>query len=316
MKTIFTLLFVSTLHIVIGQNAMVGTISNIDCSELDVYSILHFTYTDGETKKTYEMYMNEVVTLDEYPVFTTSHVWNEYEDLMTTTDFDSLEILLLNDEDVVIFYDSVEIEGHYEYYLLDIYTISQSPADVRTRESSIGSWSLKDMLEAYQIIHSSDDILYDSFGTDAFLIQSCYFSSAIAFYNNFEEADADTSGRKELSEMCINEYSSVQEYDDDYYDEYLDDPEAHYFEGVFLEEYSENKSIKGYWNYDDKMLALDAIYSVLTDLEQSLGEFTDDFIICYLFKIESLYDNFYSADQDFEGMSELAEDCTDEIFPD
>lgn len=313
MKILFTLTFVISIITAYGQNVMVGSISKIDCSWLNDYSLLKFSFGEGKNLTEYEMYMNEVVTLDEYPIFTTSHVWNEYEDMMTTVDFDSLEIQLLEDENVIIFYDSVELGDSYAFYLLDMLTITDSPSEIRTRKSTIGSWSLEDMLEAYQIIHSSDDILYDSFGTNAYLIQSCYFSTAMLFYDNFQEADTDTVGRQELAQLCVNEYITEQEYEDDYYDQYLSE-NIHYYEATFLEEYSETVSVKGYWNYDDKMLAIDAINEVLPDIEAGFGQYTDDFILCYLFKIESEYDNFYLADHDLDGMTKLAEDCTEQLI--
>ena len=67
-------------------------------------------------------------------------------------------------------------------------------------------------------------------------------------------------------------------------------------------------SEKGNWNDSDKKAALKAIKSVDADLEV-FGDNKQQFIDCYLEKIEANYSSFAAADMDSEGCEVLATKC-------
>lgn len=75
----------------------------------------------------------------------------------------------------------------------------------------------------------------------------------------------------------------------------------------------EGASKKGAWSEEDKKLAHDAVETLRADLEATYGEYTDDFLDCYLGKAEMNYDNYNSANNDLEGMQKIATECTDDI---
>lgn len=72
-------------------------------------------------------------------------------------------------------------------------------------------------------------------------------------------------------------------------------------------------SKKGNWNAEDKAKADAAIAAVDSDLD-AFGDKKQDFIDCYLQKIEANYKNFNSADSDLDGCSKLAEKCAKEVL--
>lgn len=74
-------------------------------------------------------------------------------------------------------------------------------------------------------------------------------------------------------------------------------------------------SEKGNWNEEDKKKADEAVAEIDGDLDV-FGDHKQDFIDCYLGKIEDKYENFASADADLAGCSAIAEECAEEIMED
>lgn len=72
-------------------------------------------------------------------------------------------------------------------------------------------------------------------------------------------------------------------------------------------------STVGNWNEEDKAKADAAIAAIDADLAV-FGEHKQDFIDCYLGKIENNYSSFASADSDLEGCSKIAEECAGEVM--
>lgn len=73
-------------------------------------------------------------------------------------------------------------------------------------------------------------------------------------------------------------------------------------------------SSKGNWSEDDKAKAQEAVEEVKADLEVMLGEKAEDYINCYLEKVENEYDNFEAADSDREGCEKLAKECMEDLM--
>lgn len=72
-------------------------------------------------------------------------------------------------------------------------------------------------------------------------------------------------------------------------------------------------STVGHWNADDKAKADAAIAAIDADLAP-FGDKKQDFIDCYLGKIENNYSSFASADSDLQGCSAIAEQCANEVM--
>lgn len=72
-------------------------------------------------------------------------------------------------------------------------------------------------------------------------------------------------------------------------------------------------STKGNWSEADKAKADAAVAEIDSDLDV-FGDKKQDFIDCYLEKVEDNYDNFAAADSDLDGCSKLAEDCAKEVM--
>lgn len=72
-------------------------------------------------------------------------------------------------------------------------------------------------------------------------------------------------------------------------------------------------SEKGNWNEEDKKKADDAIAEIDGELD-AFGDKKQEFIDCYLEKVEANYDNFASADSDLSGCEKLAEECVNEVM--
>lgn len=72
-------------------------------------------------------------------------------------------------------------------------------------------------------------------------------------------------------------------------------------------------SKKGAWSDDDKKKANDEMKKVESSLD-ILGDKKQQFIDCYLDKIEDNYDNFDAANKDEKGCSKLATDCMKEAM--
>lgn len=72
-------------------------------------------------------------------------------------------------------------------------------------------------------------------------------------------------------------------------------------------------SAKGKWSEDDLKKAMAAIKETEDELE-SLGEYKQEYIDCYLSKIESNYDSFDDANLDYDGCFEIASECAESIL--
>ena len=73
-------------------------------------------------------------------------------------------------------------------------------------------------------------------------------------------------------------------------------------------------SSKGDWNKENKEKAMDAMDEIKDELAESMGrKEANDYLDCYLGKLEDNYPNFRSADKDFEGCGELAAECMEEL---
>ncbi len=74
-----------------------------------------------------------------------------------------------------------------------------------------------------------------------------------------------------------------------------------------------NGSKKGAWSEEDKQKAKDEVKKVEASLDV-LGDKKQDYIDCYLEKIEDNYDNFDAANKDQKGCEKYAMDCVQDIF--
>lgn len=81
--------------------------------------------------------------------------------------------------------------------------------------------------------------------------------------------------------------------------------------GDYYEDYS--YSTYGSWSYEDKQKAYEAIEEIEDQLDV-FGDKKQDFIDCYLGRIEDNYSSFASADADLDGCSALAEQCASEVM--
>jgi len=72
-------------------------------------------------------------------------------------------------------------------------------------------------------------------------------------------------------------------------------------------------SAKGKWSEADLKKAYDAIGEADADLDQ-LGEYKQEFIDCYVSKIQNNYESFEAADKDQAGCESFAMECASEIM--
>ena len=82
---------------------------------------------------------------------------------------------------------------------------------------------------------------------------------------------------------------------------------------LFVLLFSCNQSKKGAWNEEDKQRAQEEIAKIEGELT-ALGDKKDDFINCYLEKVEDNYDNFEAADNDEPGCTKLATECASQLY--
>ncbi len=74
-----------------------------------------------------------------------------------------------------------------------------------------------------------------------------------------------------------------------------------------------NSSKKGAWSQEDKDKANAEIKKVESSLD-ALGDKKQQYIDCYLGKIEDNYNNFDEANKDQKGCEKLAMDCANEVI--
>ncbi|CAG5081079.1 hypothetical protein [Parvicella tangerina] len=83
--------------------------------------------------------------------------------------------------------------------------------------------------------------------------------------------------------------------------------------GVLLTSCSGVSSKKGDWSKSDKEKAHKAIAEIDKELSDHYGDQKQDFIDCYLEKVENNYEDFATANADVDGCTKLAEQCSTEI---
>jgi hypothetical protein len=76
---------------------------------------------------------------------------------------------------------------------------------------------------------------------------------------------------------------------------------------------AEEISTVGNWSAADKKKADEAV-AAIDDQLAAFGDKKQDFIDCYLTKVENSYPSFAAADTDLEGCSALAESCATEVM--
>lgn len=89
---------------------------------------------------------------------------------------------------------------------------------------------------------------------------------------------------------------------------------ANRLEEMLEEMDNEPVSEKGNWTEDEMNRAIDAVNSIRSQVEPVFGDRTQDFIDCYLEKVEANYENFASADSDVDGCTRLSEECANSVL--
>lgn len=89
---------------------------------------------------------------------------------------------------------------------------------------------------------------------------------------------------------------------------------ANRLEEMLEEMDNEPVSEKGNWTEDEMNRAIEAVNSIRSQVEPVFGDKTQDFIDCYLEKVEASYDNFASADSDVQGCTKLSEECANSVM--
>lgn len=170
------------------------------------------------------------------------------------------------------------------------------PSKIQSRsennaQSKKGHWSDEDKerlaIEIEDARPEVEEVLGDQ--TDAYI--ACYLKTLEDNYENFEAANSDAEGCTYYAEQCA----------------------TYFIESFLEEELNSNESVRGHWSDADKKRAQVEIEKVKSEIEESLGEQTDDYIACYLLKVENYYENFDAANVDEPGCTKLARQCIDEL---
>ena len=74
-----------------------------------------------------------------------------------------------------------------------------------------------------------------------------------------------------------------------------------------------SQSVKGNWSNKDMAKAREEINSIRGEVQESMGDDTDEYLDCYLQKVVNKYSNFEEADNDVDGCTKLAEKCLKEL---
>lgn len=77
---------------------------------------------------------------------------------------------------------------------------------------------------------------------------------------------------------------------------------------------SEPVSEKGNWTEEEMNRAISAVNEIRSQVEPVFGDKTQEFIDCYLEKVEASYENFATADSDVEGCTRLSEECANSVL--
>lgn len=295
-----------------SQQVKVAKISAINMTTSDSTSYPIITLQEGEKEWDYKVQIPEFVVGDEGPLMEIIYTFHEEQNVTPFVFYEQDVIDSYIGKDVYLIYAYNGFEN--QIILYSVHKHEKDLSKIKTGESSVGSWTMEDIQSGASVVFEFRQDLLDLYGENAYLIIDCYLIGAINSYDNFAEANTDIEGCTLLLSECIENYSYVQEYSDDYYEESNSVEYQYTFSEVFLTDYREGKSKKGSWNYSDKQQAIEIMESVAESLEESFGEFTDDFILCYLLKAEENYKSFEEANLDSLGMEQLAMKCSDDIF--
>ncbi len=146
-------------------------------------------------------------------------------------------------------------------------------------QSKKGKWSKADKIRFYQEMEKTKEL--DNLGEDKKKWIDCYFEKAQAEFSSYDDADNDLEGCKKLAEICGNE---------------------------IIDQGSEI----GKWSERDKKLYFDEMNK--TDFS-TLGDVKDDYINCYLNKLENNFQSIRLANLDTLKCETLALECASELFP-
>ena len=149
------------------------------------------------------------------------------------------------------------------------------------KTSKKGAWTEEDKERAITELNSKRDEMVDMIGEDnTDKIFDCAMEKIQANYDNFQEANSDYEGMREIGADCMKELLA------------------------------NGASIKGMWSEEDLDKARAELESSRETLEALVGaETTDEFIECVLERVQAEYANFLEADSDFEGMEAIGEEC-------
>ena len=146
-------------------------------------------------------------------------------------------------------------------------------------QSKKGAWSKADKIRFYQEMEKTKEL--DNLGEDKKKWIDCYFEKAQAEFSSYDDADNDLEGCKKLAEICGNE---------------------------IIDQGSEI----GKWSERDKKLYFDEMNK--TDFS-SLGDLKNDYINCYLNKLEKNFQSIRIANLDTLKCEALALECASELLP-
>lgn len=146
-------------------------------------------------------------------------------------------------------------------------------------QSKKGKWSKADKIRFYTEMEKTKEL--DNLGEDKKKWIDCYFEKAQAEFSSYDDADNDLEGCKKLAEIC----------------------------GI---EIIDQGSQIGKWSERDKKLYFDEMNK--TDFS-SLGDVKDDYVNCYLNKLENNFQSIRLANLDTLKCETLALECASELLP-
>ncbi len=146
-------------------------------------------------------------------------------------------------------------------------------------QSKKGAWSKADKVLFYKEMENTKDL--DNLGEDKTKWIDCYYEKSQKEFASFEEANNNLEGCKKLAEICATEVI-------------------------------DQGSAIGKWSDRDKKMYFDEMNN--TDLNQ-LGELKNDYVNCYLKKLENNFSSIRKANMDSTRCEELAIECASELLP-
>lgn len=146
-------------------------------------------------------------------------------------------------------------------------------------QSKKGAWSKADKVLFYKEMENTKDL--DNLGEDKTKWIDCYYEKSQKEFASFEEANNNLEGCKKLAEICA------------------------------IEVIDQGSAI-GKWSDRDKKMYFEEMNN--TDLNQ-LGELKNDYVNCYLKKLENNFSSIRKANMDSTRCEELAIECASELLP-